>query len=108
MGPMHRWPYQLRNMLNMVMANPTAAAVFWGEDLFSFYNEAYSKILANKHPNAIGKRMKDVWPELWEQLEPIIGETFDTAQANRQEDGLYFLDRGDWLEEHTSPSPWCL
>lgn len=99
MGPMHRWPYQLRNMLNMVMANPSAAAVFWGEDLFTFYNEGYSKVLANKHPSVIGKRMKDVWPEIWEQLDPIIGKTFDTAQATRQDDGLFFLDRGDWLEE---------
>ena len=99
MGPMHQWSPQLRNMLNMVMASPSAAAVLWGEDLISFYNEEYSKILANKHPSVIGQGMQDVWPEVWEQLEPIVDKVFYAAEAIRQEDILFILDRGDCLEE---------
>ena len=44
--------------------------VFWGPDLYCFYNDAYSRSIGpEKHPALLGARGRDMWQEVW----PVIG-----------------------------------
>ena len=64
-----------------------------GTDLRLFYNEAFIEILGDKHP-AYGIPMRQVWPELWNSIEPLIAKTlggeayfFDNARFDLMRGG---------------------
>jgi PAS domain S-box-containing protein len=46
--------------------------VAWGEDLGLLYNDAYVEILGGKHPAALGAPFKQVWAEIWADIEPSV------------------------------------
>lgn len=46
--------------------------VAWGPELTFLYNDAYSEILGEKHPAAMGQRFEDIWSEIWEDISPIV------------------------------------
>ncbi len=51
------------------------AYIAWGPDCLSLYNDGYIPILANKHPEALGRPYREVFPEIWEDYRPIIAAT---------------------------------
>jgi hypothetical protein len=48
--------------------------LWWGPDLIQFYNDAYRPSLGStgKHPNALGQKGEDCWPEIWDIIYPLI------------------------------------
>ncbi len=46
--------------------------VLWGPQRVLLYNDGYAPILGARHPNALGKPTAEVWPELWDELAPLI------------------------------------
>ncbi|WP_292065187.1 hybrid sensor histidine kinase/response regulator [Brevundimonas sp. UBA7664] len=44
----------------------------WGPELGFLYNDAYACILGAKHPDALGRRFEDVWPEIWPDILPMV------------------------------------
>ena len=46
--------------------------VAWGDELGLLYNEAYAPILADKHPSALGRSLRDVWAEVWPEVGPLV------------------------------------
>jgi PAS domain S-box-containing protein len=47
-------------------------ALRWGPDFTQIYNDAYIELLGEKHPAAFGRPSREVWPEIWDQLGPIM------------------------------------
>lgn len=76
LGPIETWPQSLRSSLSICLNSATPNAIYWGADHLLLYNDAYSKILVDRHPAALGCRFKDVWPEalsvLGAQLETVV------------------------------------
>jgi PAS domain S-box-containing protein len=59
----------------------------WSGPLYALiYNDPYRRILAAKHPAALGQPGSNVWAEIWEELQP----QFDGVRAGG--DPLYFED----------------
>jgi hypothetical protein len=48
----------------------------WGPDRTWFYNDAFTPILGNKHPGALGRPSMEVWSEAKEVLEPMFDRVF--------------------------------
>jgi PAS domain S-box-containing protein len=46
--------------------------VAWGEGLGLLYNDAYAEILGAKHPAALGAPFRQVWAEIWPDVEPSV------------------------------------
>lgn len=44
----------------------------WGPELTVIYNNAYRKILMDRHPKAFGKPMREVWSDAWEAVGPYV------------------------------------
>ena len=44
--------------------------LFWGPELVVFYNDAYQPLLAEKHPQALGRPAREVWSEAWHIVAP--------------------------------------
>jgi PAS domain S-box-containing protein len=43
----------------------------WGPSYISLYNDGYIPILGDKHPDALGHSMSDVWSEIWDELRTL-------------------------------------
>ena len=73
--------------------------VFWGPELVAIYNDAYVPMLGAKHPAAMGMPLRDIWPEIWDQIGPMLHGVVDSAQATWHEDQPLLLERSGFLEE---------
>src|SRR5690349_25140060 len=65
LGPIERWPQSLRSALSILLPSKAQIALCWGEDLIVLYNDAYRPVFGAKHPNALGKPIREAWDELW-------------------------------------------
>ena len=70
-GPREQWSASLRLTVDLVLASGFPMAVRWGPDLVSIYNDAYCAILGDKHPNALGRPLREVWSEIIHELGPL-------------------------------------
>ncbi|WP_283470244.1 PAS domain-containing protein [Methylosinus trichosporium] len=86
LGEPRRWPERLRVMLEVCLNSAFPIAIFWGEDLRLFYNDAYHVFLADKHPRALGRPACDVWPEIWDVIGPMLQGVLANGRPTRSED----------------------
>jgi PAS domain S-box-containing protein len=83
LGGMQSWPYQLRLIINLLMADPSPAVVYWGQELTTIYNEAYIPVFHSKHPWALGRPFGEVYADLASDLEDF----YETMWENGRERG---------------------
>ncbi|MDH0749695.1 response regulator [Pseudomonas sp. GD03842] len=72
LGPMDQWPAGLKIHLNLIFNSPESMYVLWGPDLLFFHNDAYAPVLGPRLKNAMGARMKELWSDVWDQVESNI------------------------------------
>nr|WP_240979027.1 ATP-binding protein [Longimicrobium terrae] len=70
----------------MVLASAFPNIVLWGPDLIQIYNDGYIPITGAKHPWALGRPTREVWPEVWHLNGPLFaralaGETASVVDA---------------------------
>ena len=63
------------------------------------YNDAYSDILGQKHPWALGTPGRQVWPEIWDTIGPMLARAMDQGEAAPAEDLLLTLERNGFPKE---------
>ena len=81
LGPAATWPQSLRSALSICLNMPTVAALYWGPDFTVIYNDAYAPALAERHPDALGLPLRQVWPEIWDVLGPQMEQVVHTRKA---------------------------
>ncbi|WP_409266065.1 PAS domain-containing protein [Massilia sp. BHUDP2] len=72
LGAPDTWPPAIRTVVRLMLDARHPMFVFWGPELGLLYNQPYVEFLQDKHPAALGRPFRAVWPELWPQLEPLI------------------------------------
>lgn len=70
LGPVSSWPEALRTAVRLMLRAPVATALWCGPTFTLLYNDAYRRILGNKHPNALGTLGAAVWDEQWPTINP--------------------------------------
>lgn len=56
--------------------------VAWGPDLTLIYNDGYRDLLGpGKHPQALGAPVRQVWPEIWDDIAPLFDKVLRTGVA---------------------------
>ncbi|MFI1654812.1 SpoIIE family protein phosphatase [Streptomyces sp. NPDC020472] len=71
----------------------------WGPELTFFCNSAYRRdTLGRKYPWALGRPVREVWAEVWEDVRPRI-ESVLAGSATWDEALLLFLQRSGFPEE---------
>lgn len=71
LGPISNWDSGLINSLRIVFSCPVGMYCTWGPERRVFYNDAYIPILKHRHPRALGSPLREVWPEVWDQVDAI-------------------------------------
>ncbi|HVW00675.1 MAG TPA: ATP-binding protein [Planctomycetaceae bacterium] len=110
-GPIADWPQSLKTIVRTMLDSRYAMWLGWGPDFTFFYNDAYAQMsLGPKHPWALGRPAREVWPEIWGDIGPRAESVLRTGQATWDEGLQLFLERRGFREEtyHTfsySPVP---
>jgi hypothetical protein len=107
-GSPRSWPQSLRIAISFVLQSGFPAYLAWGPELVSFYNDAYLPILGSK-PDALGRPVREVWPEVWDEVNPIVARAL-SGEVSYFEDLALTLERKGYPEETWwtfSYSPTC-
>jgi len=95
LGPVERWPAPLVAAVRMLLTSRFSMWMGSGPELTVFYNDAYrTDALGTKHPWALGRPARDVWPEIG----PEIASALETGRATWDEcfDTLVRVERDMW------------
>ncbi|KAL8276844.1 hypothetical protein RQP46_010775 [Phenoliferia psychrophenolica] len=63
LGPIEEWTPCLKVTVAAMLASPFRTFLYWSGILI--YNDAYTATLAQKHPEALGAVVEEVWSEVW-------------------------------------------
>jgi PAS domain S-box-containing protein len=72
-GPAEGWPQSLKWCVELILASGFPMSVRWGPELTMIYNDAYAALLGDRHPQALGRPLREIWPEIYDQLGPLNG-----------------------------------
>lgn len=99
LGPIDHWPQSLMVTLGNLLHCNFPQFLFWDKDLICFYNDAYRPSLGDpgKHP-AIGQKGQDLWPEIWNDIQPLIEQVMTAGKTAWFEDRLLPIYRNNKLE----------
>ena len=64
LGPIETWPQSLRTATAMLLASPVPIVMLWDPDGFMIYNDAYSVFAGGRHPQLLGSKVREGWPEV--------------------------------------------
>ena len=100
LGPVERWPQSLRSAVSIMLPSKAQIAMFWGEELITLYNDAYRPVFGAKHPDALGKPIRESWRELWQAgLKELFDGVLATGDAFWAQARPFFMERHGYLEE---------
>jgi PAS domain S-box-containing protein len=99
-GTPDQWPANLRMVLSIVLHSAFPMFIFWGKEMLCFYNDAYRPSLGadGRHP-AVGKPGKEVWPDVWDFIAPLLQQVRETGAAAWFEDQLLPIYRNGRMED---------
>ncbi len=64
LGPIEGWPQSLRTATAILLRSPVPIVLLWGPDGVMIYNDAYSKFADGRHPQLLGSKVREGWPEV--------------------------------------------
>lgn len=101
LGHPSTWSQSLLTTLGIAIQSKFPMFIFWGPDHICFYNDAYSPSLGKdgKHPEILGIPGVEAWPEIWEEIKPLIDTALSGGEASWREDQLIPIYRNGALED---------
>jgi PAS domain S-box-containing protein len=110
LGPVEGWPQSLRTAVGIMLGASSPLAVFWGEELVLLYNDAWRALLGRKHPSALGRPAREVFPETWDTLGPMFSAVLAGHGSVGASEQPLLLNRGGrlevaWLDCSANPIP---
>jgi PAS domain S-box-containing protein len=100
LGSRETWPNSLKLMVEVIMASGFPMSIRWGADAVMIYNDGYRPILGDKHPSAMGRPTREIWPEVIEELGPLNDSILTGERPGFfHEDYLYSVRRHAGMRE---------
>jgi PAS domain S-box-containing protein len=63
-GPVETWPQTIRTVVALMLQSPVPIVTLWGDDGVMIYNDAYSVFAGGRHPQLLGSKVREGWPEV--------------------------------------------
>ncbi|MBX9933337.1 MAG: PAS domain S-box protein [Methylobacterium sp.] len=98
LGAMQTWPAALRTLCEVIDGSAQPMFIVWGADRILIYNQAYAPILAEKHPEALGRPFLEVWSEIRDELTPLVERAY-AGEAVQMDDITLVMNRRGTVEE---------
>jgi signal transduction histidine kinase len=100
LGPIDGWSDPLRTAAALCLHSRFPTALWWGPELIGLYNDAYAPYLGpGKHPGALGRPYREVWGEIWDDVEPAFATLFEEGRATWSENQRFTVYRNGYPEE---------
>jgi two-component sensor histidine kinase len=97
LGPMAAWSPELRTAVGIMVESRFPKCLFWGPERITLYNDAYLPMLGEK-PEALGRRLSEVWPEVVDEVEPMVARAM-AGEATFIEDFPLVINRHGFAEQ---------
>lgn len=98
LGPIESWAPSLRTAVGLMLASGHAMQLAWGPQRIVLYNDAYAPMLGERHPRALGIPFREAWPEIWDEIEPLVEQVF-AGETVRFEDMPLVMTRHGFEED---------
>ncbi|HEY0625643.1 MAG TPA: PAS domain-containing protein [Allosphingosinicella sp.] len=98
LGSPEGWPQSLRTAVSILLTSKFPMFLVWGPKLPFLYNDGYAPILGEKHPGALGRPFRDVWPEIWDDIGPIVDRAL-AGEATYWENLPLVMERKGFRED---------
>ncbi len=98
LGPKDAWPVELKVLVNVMLGSLQPMLMVWGPQQITLYNDGYSLMCGNRHPDAFGKPFQDLWFDIWDKVEPIISAAY-AGQGTSMDDIEFTMHRKGYPEE---------
>ena len=99
LGPIGHWPQSRRTAVELMLASGHAMHLVLGSDRTLLYNDAYAPMLGQRHPAALGAPFRRAWPEIWDEIEPLVDRIFGGETVTFADMPLVMTRHG--FAEHT-------
>jgi PAS domain S-box-containing protein len=99
LGPMSDWPSSVRTTVALILRSPVPMLTLWGEAGIMIYNDAYSVVAGQRHPQLLGSEVRKGWPEVTEFNDRVMQVVFGAGGALSFEDQEMILDRSGHPEQ---------
>ncbi len=107
LGPIDGWPQSLRAITAFLTRSPTPIVLLWGSDGVMIYNDAYSEFAGGRHPQLLGSKVREGWPEVAEFNDHVMREGLAgrSLSFTNQEMTLYRSGKPEqvWMNLDYSP-----
>ncbi len=107
LGPVANWPPSLKTIVGFLLRSPVPMVLLWGEDGIMIYNDAYSVFAGGRHPDLLGQKVRDGWPEVADFNDNVmrVGLAGGTLAYKNQELTLHRSGRPEqvWMNLDYSP-----
>jgi signal transduction histidine kinase len=79
LGAIDTWSQEMLSTVNLMLAIPTFAVVFWGPDYLVIHNDAFLKTMDD--PAVLGQPVREVWPLEWPTLDAKFAAAYREGQS---------------------------
>ncbi len=98
LGAPASWPSALKTAVGVMINSRYPMFIAWGPELAFLYNDGYVPIFGKKHPHTLGRPFREVWSEIWEDIEPLITRAL-SGQPTWSEDLHLVMERNGYPED---------
>jgi signal transduction histidine kinase len=98
-GSLDNWPQSLRTAVSIILNSQFPMFVWWGSELTTIYNDTYSVVAGEKHPEALGSPGRKIWAEIWDVIAPLVDKVMLQGASVFAEDQLLYINRHGYVEE---------
>jgi hypothetical protein len=97
-GSPETWPAALRMTVGLCLNSSMPTAIYWGPDLALLYNDSWAPIAGEKHPWALARPAREVWPDIWHVIEPQLTRVMETGEGFSVADQMLPMKRGGRIQ----------
>jgi signal transduction histidine kinase/DNA-binding response OmpR family regulator len=99
LGPPRNWPRALKTAVRIMLTSRQPFWLGWGPELTYLYNDPYKSIIGGRHPQAFAKPVREVWPEIWREIGPMVDTVMQRDEGTYVEAQLLIMERHGYQEE---------
>ena len=99
LGSPAAWSQSLKTAVRIILTSRQPFWIGWGPELVYLYNDPYKAIIGGKHPDALGKPVREVWGEIWDTIAPMLSTAMYGDTGTYVESQLLIMERHGYREE---------
>lgn len=99
LGDPEQWPQPLKVAVGILLTSRFEMWLGWGPDVNFLYNDAYRPTLGLKHPHSLGMPTRELWAEIWDDVEPRVRSVYNRGEATWDRALCLIIARNGYPEE---------